>query len=65
MNELSGIAAMNNVMQSEAVLAALGSTGSFTDDFWSNDHSFAIPYANGATLGSPHSEPRGLECGRP
>jgi len=50
-NEVA-VAATNNVLQSEAVLAVLGSSGSFTDDFWSNDHSFDIPYANGATLGS-------------
>jgi GNAT superfamily N-acetyltransferase len=46
------IAAMNNVLQSEAVLAALGSRGTFTDDFWTNEHAFDVPYANGATLGA-------------
>ncbi|CAN5732795.1 hypothetical protein BH23CHL2_BH23CHL2_04540 [soil metagenome] len=42
---------MNNILQSEVVLAALDSTGRFTDTFWRNDHTFDIPYANGATLG--------------
>lgn len=49
--DLVGRAAYNNILQSEAVLQALGSRGNFTDGFWSNDHRFPIPYANGATLG--------------
>lgn len=53
MSDPVALAAMNNVLQSEAVLAAVGSTRTFTDTFWSNDHSYDIPYANGATLGSP------------
>ncbi len=52
MGELIGLAARNNIFQSEAVLAALGSTGSFTDHFWTNQHTFDVPYANGATLGA-------------
>lgn len=55
MDDLVHLAATNNILQSEAVLAALGSTGSFTDAFWSNNHSFEIPYANGATLGGPEN----------
>ena len=47
------IAAANNVLQSEAVLAALGSPGTFSELFWVNDHTFDVPYANGATLYRP------------
>lgn len=49
---LVAMAALNNARQSEAVLAAVGSTGTFTDAFWRNEHRFDIPYANGAALGS-------------
>ena len=60
MDDLIGLAATNNVLQSEAVLAALGSRGSFSGSFWSNDHTFDIPYANGATLGPVGSATRQL-----
>ncbi len=62
MADLLSVAAMNNVLQSEAVLAALGSAGSFTDAFWSNGHSFDIPYANGATLGGEAKKVQHLQA---
>ena len=62
MDDLVRLAAMNNVLQSEAVLAALGSTGSFTGDSWINDHTFDIPYANGATLGPAEHAARHLRA---
>lgn len=46
-----GRAALNNVLQSEAVLAALGSPGIITEEFWVNQHCLSVPYANGGTLG--------------
>ena len=55
-DELIAAAALNNVLQSEAVLEALGSPGTFTSSFWTNQHCWDIPYANGATLG-PESHP--------
>jgi GNAT superfamily N-acetyltransferase len=56
------IAALNNVLQSEAVLAAAGSAGTFTDTFWTNAHTFDIPYANGATLSSAAHGQRHFEA---
>jgi GNAT superfamily N-acetyltransferase len=55
---LIAIAARNNVLQTEAVLAALGSTGVIGDHFWSNPHDFDIPYAHGATLGQASDRDR-------
>ena len=55
-DELIVAAALNNVLQSEAVLEALGPPGTFTGNFWTNRHCRDIPYANGATFG-PESHP--------
>ncbi len=60
MTDLVGRAAHNNILQSEAVLQALGSGGVFTEDFWSNDHRFPVPYANGATIGGDERAARQL-----
>lgn len=61
-SELVAMAALNNALQSEAVLAAVGSSGAFGEVFWQNDHRFDIPYANGATLGSAADGARHLEA---
>jgi GNAT superfamily N-acetyltransferase len=58
LNDLIAVAARNNILQSEAVLAALGAAGVMGDYFWSNPHGFDIPYAHGATLGQASDRDR-------